>query len=270
MKNANEMFFCAAPRTFLVATYRAQFPVLAQSVHGKPLVYLDNGASAQKPLQVLEAMQRFYEDDYANIHRGVHELSVRATVKYEAVRGTVQRFINATHEDEIIFTHGGTEAINLVAYSWGRTFLKAGDEIVVTELEHHANIVPWQLLAEAIGIKLKVVPVTPTGEIRIEDVRAALSPRTKLVAVAHVSNALGTILPVEEIIRLAHAQQALVLIDGCQAVSHMRVDVQVLDADFYVFSNHQVIHCNVNAFYLLSTLLLHDDKFLNLFRCAFV
>ena len=192
---------------------------MREKIHGHPLVYLDNAASAQKPRMVIEAMQHFMENDYANIHRGVHELSVRATDKYEAVRGTVRRFINAENDEEIIFTRNGTEAINLVAASWGRAFLKAGDEIVITALEHHANIVPWQMLREAIGIKLRVVPITPEGDVRIEDVKAAIAPRTKMVAVAHVSNVLGTILPVAEIIKLAHAQERLALIDGCQAVA---------------------------------------------------
>jgi cysteine desulfurase/selenocysteine lyase len=237
---ADELFACVAPKEFAVQTYRAAFPALAQDVHGKKLVYLASGASAQKPRQVLEAMQRFYEQDYANIHRGVHELSQRATNKYEAVRETVRRFINAAHEDEIVFTHGATEGINLVAQSWGRTFLKAGDEIVITALEHHANIVPWQMLAGQIGIVLKVVPVTAQGEVRIEDVKAALSAKTRLVAVAHVSNALGTVLPAAEIAQLAHAAGALVLIDGCQAVCHMPVDVRAIDADFYVFAGHKI------------------------------
>ncbi|MDX2028198.1 MAG: cysteine desulfurase [Alphaproteobacteria bacterium] len=236
----DELFGCAAPRAYQAEQYRKDFPVLAQQIHAHPLVYLDSAASAQKPRMVLEAMQRFQETDYANIHRGVHELSVRATDKYEAVRETVRRFIHAAHEDEIIFTRNGTEAINLVAATWGRKFLKKGDEIVITTLEHHANIVPWQMLREEIGIVLRIVPITPEGDVRIEDVKAALSPRTKLVAVAHVSNALGTILPVEEIIKLAHAQGALVLLDGCQAIMHMPVDVQALDADFYVFSGHKL------------------------------
>ena len=219
---------------------RADFPILSEQVHGKPLVYLDNAASAQKPRAVLDAMQHFYEHDYANIHRGVHALSQRATDAYEAVRGTVRRFINAAYDDEIVFTRGATDSINLVAASWGRAFLKKGDEVLITGLEHHANIVPWQLLREQIGIKLRVAPITPKGDVRLEDIRKALSPRTKLVSVAHVSNALGTVLPVEEIVRLAHENGALALIDGCQTVSHRTVDVHALGADFYVFSGHKL------------------------------
>lgn len=236
----DEMFACAAPQAFQVEQYRKDFPILDQKIHGHPLLYLDNGASAQKPRMVMAAMQRFMEQDYANIHRGVHELSARATDKYEAVRETVRRFIHAQYVDEIVFARGATEAINLVAQSWGRTFLKAGDEIVITTLEHHANIVPWQMLRDQIGVVLKIVPITAEGDVRIEDVKSAMTPRTKLVAVAHVSNALGTVLPVAQIIKLAHAHGALTLIDGCQAVSHMPVDVQALDADFYVFSAHKL------------------------------
>lgn len=238
--NDREMFACAAPGGFPAAQYRRDFPILQQQVHGKPLVYLDSGASAQKPRMVLDAMQRFYENDYANIHRGVHELSVRATDKYEAVRETVRRFIHAAKVDEIIFTKGATEAINLVAFSWGRKFLQAGDEVVITALEHHANIVPWQMLREERGIVLKIVPITQNGDIQLEDVAAQITPRTKLVAVAHVSNALGTILPVAEIIQLAKKAGAVTLLDGCQAVSHMPVDVRALDVDFYAFSGHKI------------------------------
>ena len=230
---------CRAAR-FPVEQYRRDFPILDQKVHGHPLVYLDSAASAQKPRQVIEAVTRFMENDYANIHRGVHELSVRATDMHEAARERVRRFVNAARAEEIIFTRNATESINLVASSWGRTFLKEGDEIVITALEHHANIVPWQFLRDSIGVRLRIVPVTPEGDVRIEDIKAALSPRTKLVAVAHISNALGTVLPVAEIIALAHNAGALALIDGCQAVSHMPVDVQALDADFYVFSGHKL------------------------------
>lgn len=219
---------------------KKDFPILAQKVHGHPLAYLDNGASAQKPRCVLEAMTRFYEMDYANIHRGVHELSMRSTRRYEEARATVQKFLNAAHEDEIVFTRGATEALNLVAASWGRAFLKEGDEVVLTQLEHHANIVPWQMLREEKGIVLRVVPFQPNGEILIEDVRSALNSRTKMISVAHVSNALGTVLPVEEIVCAGHEVGAKVLIDGAQAVSHGAVNVQKLDADFYVFSGHKL------------------------------
>lgn len=237
----SEMFACAAPRgDFPAAQYKKDFPALAQDVHGHPLVYLDSGASAQKPRMVIESMQRFVENDYANIHRGVHELSVRATDKYEAVRSTVRRFINAEFDDEIVFTKGATESINLVAQSWGRANLQAGDEVVLTTLEHHSNIVPWQMLAKERGIVLRVVPITNDGDVRLEDVKKALTARTKLVAAAHVSNALGTLLPVKQIAAMAHNQKALVLIDGCQAVSHMPVDVRDLDADFYAFSGHKL------------------------------
>ncbi len=237
---SGEMFACAAPRAFNVEQYRKDFPIFEQKIHGHALVYLDSGASAQKPRMVIECMSRFMENDYANVHRGVHELSVRATDKVEAVRPVVRRFINAEYDDEIVFTRGATESINLVAQSWGRAFLKAGDEIVITTLEHHANIVPWQMLREQIGIVLRVVPLTADGSVRVEDVKAQLSPRTKMVAVAHVSNALGTVLPVKEIAALAHAAGALMLIDGCQAVSHMPVDVRDIGADFYVFSGHKL------------------------------
>ena len=236
----NELFPCAAPQHFAVEQYRKDFPALLQQVHNHPLAYLDTGASAQKPRMVIEAMSRFMESDYANIHRGVHDLSQRATDTYEAVRGTVRRFINAEYDDEIVFTRGATESINLVAQSWGRKFLKAGDEIVITALEHHANIVPWQMLREQLGIVLRVVLVTPEGEVRLEDIKSALSSRTKLLAFAHVSNVLGTVLPVAEIVALAHATGALALIDGCQAVGHMPVDMRELGADFYVFSGHKL------------------------------
>ncbi len=218
----------------------SDFPALQQKIHGHRLAYLDSGASAQKPRQVLDAMTRFYETDYANIHRGVHDLSMRATQRYDEARRAVQMFINAAHEDEIVFTRGATESINLVAASWGRTFLKEGDEIVLTRLEHHANIVPWQMLRQEKGIVLRVVPIQPNGEVLLADVKAAIGPKTKLVSVAHVSNALGTILPVSEIVAFAHERGIPVLLDGCQAVSHMAVDVQKLGADFYVFSGHKL------------------------------
>lgn len=233
-----ELFACVTATAFPAALLRADFPGLAQTINGRPLVYLDSAASAQKPRQMLEAMERFYRNDYANIHRGLHTLSVRATQAYDAARSAVRRFLHAAHDDEIVFTRGATEAINLIAASWGAR-LQAGDEIVITELEHHANIVPWQLL-EARGVRLVPARVTDDGVVTAAAVAACLTARTKLVAVAHVSNALGTILPVAEIIALAHARQIPVLVDGCQAICHMPVDVQALGADFYVFSGHKL------------------------------
>jgi len=226
--------------SFDVNLIRKDFPAIDQFVHGHSLAYLDSGASALKPRAVIDAMSQFMEGDYSNIHRGVHELSQRATHHYEEVRSVVQKFINAKHEDEIVFTHGTTDGSNLVAQAWGRTFLKAGDEILITALEHHANIVPWQMLRDQIGVVLKVVPVTPEGVVRIEDVRTALSPKTKLVAFSHVSNVLGTILPAKEIIALAHEAGALALVDGAQSISHIPVDVQEMDADFFLFSGHKI------------------------------
>ena len=219
---------------------RNDFPIFEQTIHGKPLVYLDSGASAQKPRCVLEAMTHFYAHDYANIHRGVHELSMRATDLYDRARQTVQRFINAAHEDEVVFTGGATEALNLVIASWGRSFLKEDDEVVVTRLEHHANIVPWQLLQKEIPFKLRVVPLQPNGDVLFEDIKAEISDKTKIVSIAHVSNAFGTILPVEETIAFARARGIPVMLDGSQAITHLPVDVQKLDADFYVFSGHKI------------------------------
>lgn len=235
--SAAELFACALPATFPAEQLRADFPALDQTINGQPLVYLDSAASAQKPVQVLEAMDRFYRNDYANIHRGLHQLSVRATQAYENARSSVRRFINAAHDHEIIFTRGATEAINLVASSWGAR-LQAGDEILVTALEHHANIVPWQLIGR--GIRVVPVPMNEHGAITLAALAACITPRTKLLAVAHVSNALGTVLPVADIIALAHQRSIPVLVDGCQAVCHRPVDVQALDADFYVFSGHKL------------------------------
>ena len=232
----------SAPATapFDVESVRADFPILSRTVHGKPLVFLDSGASAQKPRQVIDAIARCYEAEYANIHRGVYELSAKATEAYEGARARVQRFVNARSAGEIVFTKGATEAINLVATSWGGAFLGEGDEVVLSVLEHHANIVPWQLLRERTGIVLKVVPTDERGAFPLDAYEALVGPRTRLVALTHVSNALGTITPVAEIVSIAHARGALVLLDGAQGIVHCPVDVQALDVDFYCFSGHKL------------------------------
>jgi cysteine desulfurase/selenocysteine lyase len=223
-----------------VTKIREDFPVLRQTVHGKPLVYLDSAATAQKPYAVIAAVRRFYEVDCANIHRGVHDLSQRSTVAYEKTRATALRYLNAASESELIFVRGTTEAINLVAHSWGRKNVKAGDEIIISALEHHSNIVPWQMLCEEQGALLRFIPIDDRGDLILEAYEKLLNPRTRMVAVSHVSNALGTINPVQPIIAMAHASGALVLIDGAQAVPHMSVDVRALDADFYAFSGHKL------------------------------
>ncbi len=223
-----------------VERVRADFPILKQRINGRPLVYLDNAASVQKPVQVLDAMREVYETTYANVHRGVHTLSQRATAVFEAARQKIADFLNADSADEIVFVRGATEAINLVAGSLGRRYLAAGDEVVISEMEHHANIVPWQLLREEKGIGLRVVPIDDDGALIFDAYRALLGPRTKLVSITHVSNALGTVNPVAEIVREAHRVGALVLIDGCQAVPHYPVDVRALDADFYALSSHKL------------------------------
>jgi cysteine desulfurase / selenocysteine lyase len=223
-----------------VEAIRRDFPILSRTVHGKPLVFLDSAASAQKPQIVIDAVANCYSEEYANIHRGVYFLSQLATEKFEGARGKVQRFLNAADAREIVFTRNATEAINLVASSYGRRFLKKGDEIILSEIEHHSNIVPWQLLRDETGILIKVAPVDDRGALLLDRFRALLSERTKLVAVTHMSNALGTVLPVKEITRLAHDAGALALVDGCQAVPHMPVDVREIDADFYVFSGHKL------------------------------
>jgi cysteine desulfurase/selenocysteine lyase len=225
---------------FDVEKVREDFPVLKQKVHGKPLVYLDNAATSQKPLAVIEAIRKFYEVDCANIHRGVHELSQRSTAAYEQTRIKVKQFLNARTKNELIFVRGATEGINLVASSWGRKCVKAGDEIVISAMEHHSNIVPWQILCEEKGAKLRVIPIDDRGELLMEEYEKLLGPRTRIMAVAHVSNALGTVNPVREMIELAHKAGAVALIDGAQAVPHMKVDVQALDADFYAFSGHKL------------------------------
>jgi cysteine desulfurase/selenocysteine lyase len=219
---------------------RADFPILTQSVHGKPLVYLDNAATAQKPAVVIETLDRYYREYNANIHRGVHTLSERATTAYETARRTVQRFINAGSEKEVIFVRGTTEAINLVACSYGRGRLQQGDEIIISEMEHHSNIVPWQMVCEQTGAQLKVIPINNDGELIMEEYEKLLSANTRIVAIPHISNALGTINPVREIIDQAHAVGAVVLLDGAQAVPHMAVDVQALGCDFYAFSGHKL------------------------------
>jgi cysteine desulfurase/selenocysteine lyase len=230
----------AALRALDPAAIKRDFPILAGLSHGKPLVFLDSAASAQKPQAVIDAVRRCYEAEYANVHRGVYELSQRATETYEAGRERVRRFINAREAREIIFVRGATEAINLVAQSFGRAFLKAGDEIVVSAMEHHSNIVPWQMLRDEKGVVLRVAPISDAGELDLDAFAALLSPKTKLISITHVANALGTVVPVAEIVRLAKAQGIPVLIDGCQAVPHMAVDVAKLDCDFYVFSGHKL------------------------------
>ncbi len=219
---------------------RAEFPILHQHIRGKPLVYLDNAATTQKPQAVIEALDHYYRFDNANIHRGVHTLSERATVAYERARETIRGFINARSTKEVIFVRGATEAINLVAQTWGRTNIKAGDEILISEMEHHSNIVPWQMLCEQVGAKLKVIPINDAGELLLEQLDGLLTERTKLVGVTHCSNALGTVNPVRQIIEKAHAAGAVVLVDGAQAIAHLPVDVQALDCDFYVFSGHKL------------------------------
>jgi cysteine desulfurase/selenocysteine lyase len=219
---------------------RADFPALRQSVHGKPLVYLDNAATTQKPEQVMAAMYKYYSEDNANVHRGAHTLSERATRAYEGARGIVARFLGAAEDREIIFTRGATEAINLVAQTYGRRHVGAGDEVVVTEMEHHSNIVPWQILCEEKGARLAVAPVNDAGELVLEKFEALLNDRTRIVAVTHVSNALGTVNPIRTIVDMAHARGIPVLVDGAQAVPHLPVDVRALDADWYVFSGHKV------------------------------
>jgi cysteine desulfurase/selenocysteine lyase len=219
---------------------RDDFPILKRRVHGKPLVYLDNAATTQKPHAVIDRLTRYYREENANIHRGVHALSVEATVAYDAARDRIRQFLNAAEAREVIFVRGATEAINLVAATYGRTCVRTGDEILVSEMEHHSNIVPWQMLCEATGATLQVVPITDTGELRLDEFERLLSPRTRIVAMTHVSNALGTITPIETLVRMAHAQGAVVLVDGAQAVAHMPVDVQAIDCDFYVFSGHKI------------------------------
>jgi len=230
-----------APATgYDVERVRRDFPILSRTVHGKPLVFLDSAASSQRPLAVIRAVDDYETRSHANVHRGVHALSQEATAAFEGARERVRRFLNARSTREIIFTRGTTEAINLVAQSFGRARLGPGDEILITALEHHANIVPWQMVRDATGCSLVVAPIDTAGELVMEEFHRLLTPRTRIVAVAHVSNALGTILPVAEIITAAHALNVPVLLDGAQAVPHSRVDVQALGADFYAFSGHKL------------------------------
>jgi cysteine desulfurase / selenocysteine lyase len=228
------------PSSFDVDAIRRDFPILAERVNGHQLVWLDNAATTQKPQEVIDRLTRFYSHENSNVHRGAHELAARATDAYEGARASVANFLGAPSPEDIVFARGTTEAINLVAQSWGRAQVGAGDEIVVSCLEHHANIVPWQLLAEERGAKLRVIPVDDSGQIILDEYRRLLTERTRLVAITHVSNALGTILPVRAVIEAAHSAGARVLVDGAQAVAHAPVNVQELDPDFYVFSGHKV------------------------------
>ncbi|MFN0042937.1 MAG: aminotransferase class V-fold PLP-dependent enzyme [Alphaproteobacteria bacterium] len=229
-----------ASSAYDVARVRADFPLLSRTVYGKKLIFLDSAASAQKPRVVIDALVRCYENEYANVHRGVYYLSQKATDAFEAVREKMRAFLNAKETREIVFVRNGTEGMNLVAQSWGASHLKSGDEIVLSTFEHHSNIVPWQMLRDRLGVVIKVVPMDEAGNFLLEEYEALLSPRTKLVAVTHCSNVLGTITPVREIVRLAHRVGAKVLIDGCQAAPRVAVDVRDLDCDFYVVTGHKM------------------------------
>ena len=221
-------------------TSRDNFPVLNQRVHDKPLVYLDNAATTQKPQMVLDAMNQFYQADNSNIHRGVHELSERSTLHYEQARVKIQKFLNAADWREIIFCRGATEGINLVAYTYGRRHIEAGDEIVISAMEHHSNIVPWQILCEEKKAILRIAPINQRGELLLDEFEKLLGPRTKLVSIVHVSNALGTVNPIAEIVDIAHRRGVPVFVDGAQAVAHLKVDVQAIDCDFYALSGHKM------------------------------
>jgi cysteine desulfurase/selenocysteine lyase len=225
---------------FDVAAVRRDFPLLQRQVHGKPLVYLDNAATTQKPQAVIDRVTRFYVEENANVHRGVHWLSEQATAAFEEARATIARFLNARRAEEIVFVRGTTEAINLVAQTYGRSRVTRGDEIVISAMEHHSNIVPWQILCEQQGARLRVIPITDAGEIDLDAYAALLTDRTRIVSVVHVSNVLGTVNPIEEIVRLAHQRGIPVLVDGAQAVAHGAVDVQALGCDFYAFSGHKL------------------------------
>ncbi len=226
--------------TIDIQKIRADFPALALTVHGKPLTFLDSAASAQKPKQVLDAMRFCYENEYANVHRGMYDLSEKATLNFENARKKVQLFLNAASDKEIVFTRGATDALNLVAYTWGAQNLRAGDEVLITQAEHHSNIVPWQILQKRIPFTLKVAPVSDDGALDMDAFKSLLNEKTKLVSVAHISNVLGTVFPIKEIAKLAHAAGAKVLIDGCQGATHVPVDMQDIDCDFYAFSGHKL------------------------------
>ncbi len=261
MSKATAKRVAAAPgdnsaAAFDVARVRADFPILTQEVFGHPLVYLDTAASAQKPRQVIEAMSHAYETCYANVHRGVHRMSQLTTDAFESGRETVARFLNAGSADEIVFTRNATEAFNLLATCFASVNLGHGDEVVISTMEHHANIVPWQLVRDRLGIVLRIVPIDDDGNFLLDEYEALLGPRTKLVAVTHVSNALGTVVPLKQVIERAHARNIPVLVDGCQAVPHIKVDVQALDADFYVFTGHKLYGpTGIGVFYGKSELL---------------
>jgi cysteine desulfurase / selenocysteine lyase len=256
MKMEREVFGVPAEEGFDVARRRADFPILRERVHGHPLVYLDNAATTQKPRSVIDTLADYYARDNANVHRGVHTLSQQATDAYEAARGKVQRFINAVAPEEIIFTAGTTAAINLVAQSFARPILSVGDEVLISAMEHHSNIVPWQLVCGQTGALLKVAPVNDAGELDLDAYEQLLGPRTRLVAITHVSNALGSIVPIERVIARAHARNVPVLVDGAQAISHVGADVRALDCDFYAFSGHKIFGpTGIGALYGKATLL---------------
>ncbi len=225
---------------FDIESIRRDFPILDQKIYGKPLIYLDNAASTQKPKQVLEALNYFYEAQNSNIHRGVHYLSQKATIAYEEVRETIHKFLNTRYSHEVIFTRGTTESINLVASSFGKRYVNRGDEIVVSAMEHHSNIVPWQMMCEERGAILRVIPMNEQGELILESLDSIFTEKTRIVSIAHVSNALGTVNPIKTIIEKAHQKNIPVLIDGAQSVAHYKIDVQELDCDFYVFSGHKL------------------------------
>lgn len=231
----------SAQNTFDITAIRQDFPILIRQVKGYPLVYFDNAATTQKPQTVIDELVHYYSHYNANVHRGIHSLAEEATAAFEATRDTVKNFINAANREEIIYTKGTTESINLVAYTWGRAYLKENDEVIISGMEHHSNIVPWQIVCEEKKAKLKIIPVNDKGELLIEEYENLLSERTRLVAVNHVSNAMGTINPVSDIIQLAHDKGALVLIDGAQSTLHLDIDVQEMDCDFFTFSSHKLL-----------------------------